>query len=635
MLSNNKILTPYSVNLNEIERTVIGLGFNFRLSQQSTSTNSLSSLLSSLDKLQRRFLLNFYFAEMEPGVIDPSIPPLPSSDWLPDLSRCRWKPKIENYISTCKEKVLQLKLQSSQRSIDRFLFRIAAELSSRKDIVIKPADKNLGVSVLPATIYRDLCHQHLQDSATYAVVDDAFFHKKAYAELRRILARFDNLYIISNKRSLEGQPVRRLSKLARSLLRKENDPVEKNIGKFYCLPKLHKQPLKGRPIIASCNSLSYYASVYLHNMLYPIIQRLPERNFICNSIDTFLKDIGRLSRMLPPGLPIEVLCADVTSLYPSIPIEWGLQRMDFILRQFSNFAEKQRQFIVSLLKWVLTNNFFFFESTIYVQLQGTAMGTPVAVSYAQLILYMHDVECNRVHRPLLYRRFIDDIVVIAEKDGSPRMSPTIFLTFNNLHFAIQLEAITAGSSGNFLDLTISVQEPVEPGDVSRLAYSLFEKSTNTHQYIPFSSFHPRHILKNFIYNESRRISSHYSDNVMAEEQVQVFIRRLVARGYPPPFIQEGLNFSPTRIKGPKTPPILTLSLPRLTERINFSELFKIPQELMEDRTYQLAYGQTSLVIGKRLGANLGSFFLHPKNQRASQSVVTPQLIPGGTTEGNP
>jgi hypothetical protein len=42
---------------------------------------------------------------------------------------------------------------------------------------------------------------------------------------------------------------------------------------------------------------------------------------------------------------------------------------------------------MDLLNWVLSYNYCTFEDKAYLQIEGTAMGTPVATSYANIFLY--------------------------------------------------------------------------------------------------------------------------------------------------------------------------------------------------------------------------------------------------------
>ena len=70
--------------------------------------------------------------------------------------------------------------------------------------------------------------------------------------------------------------------------------------------------------------------------------------------------------------------------------------------------------IVELLEVVLTNNYFDFNGKHFHQISGTAMGTKLVPSYANL--FLTKFEQNHVYayhpQPTLWKRFIDDIFMI-------------------------------------------------------------------------------------------------------------------------------------------------------------------------------------------------------------------------------
>ena len=83
------------------------------------------------------------------------------------------------------------------------------------------------------------------------------------------------------------------------------------------------------------------------------------------------------------------LAADVDSLYPSIDINKALTAIEELLAKAAVPAD-QRLFIIKLTKWVLTNNILEFNDKLYLQIKGTAMGTPCAVVVA--CIFMGSVE---------------------------------------------------------------------------------------------------------------------------------------------------------------------------------------------------------------------------------------------------
>ena len=83
-----------------------------------------------------------------------------------------------------------------------------------------------------------------------------------------------------------------------------------------------------------------------------------------------------------------LLCTlDITSLYTNIPHMEGIQSTKEMLAIHKPpDTLPYNSYIVELLELVLTNNHFEFNGEFYHQLSGTAMGTKLAPSYANLFM---------------------------------------------------------------------------------------------------------------------------------------------------------------------------------------------------------------------------------------------------------
>ena len=108
---------------------------------------------------------------------------------------------------------------------------------------------------------------------------------------------------------------------------------------------------------------------------------------------------------------------DVSSLYTNIPHDEGIEAK-------VNFFSKDRigrltpAVLKSLLEAVLKNKNFQFQGKNYLQTGGTAMGSKVAPSYANL--FMADLEANMLagapFLPDAYYRYIDDIFIFNKTE---------------------------------------------------------------------------------------------------------------------------------------------------------------------------------------------------------------------------
>ena len=74
--------------------------------------------------------------------------------------------------------------------------------------------------------------------------------------------------------------------------------------------------------------------------------------------------------------------------------------------------------IAKLIQLILKCNVMSFNGRFFHQIKGTAMGTPMAVSYANIFMsefeqrLLHDYEQGYKRKPALWLRFIDDIFLV-------------------------------------------------------------------------------------------------------------------------------------------------------------------------------------------------------------------------------
>ena len=280
----------------------------------------------------------------------------------------------------------------------------------------------------------------------------------------------------------------------------------------------------------------------------------------------------------PPVHNNVILTADVTSLYPSIPIAAGIAAVRHTMVRF-NYRIDECDFIIDLLSWILNNNYCIFNDEIYRQLTGTAMGTPCAPTYANIFLYQ--VESPHLHRTIFYRRYIDDLFAICIDMSTAQ---AFIDGFNRTHPTIKLEAVSIGPNGIFLDLTFTIEDSI-------LTHRLYQKPSNKYSYIPPSSSHKPSIFRSFIREELRRYllaCSKHEDFIALSE---LFQQRLLKRGYPPNTVALAMHTLParaeivTRLLGPLTRtsksshdlknPIIVLCLPNLVPSPKWSEILEL------------------------------------------------------------
>ncbi len=480
-------------------------------------------------------MLDTYFQSSPYQQAQSPIPKIEGNQWTPTPSASSdpiyfaLSVELEEFINACKQKLINFPFRSTLSPTQRVTNAIIQRIRERNDIVIKPADKNLGPVIMHPDTYHKYCMKILSDTDTYQPIDYSTinestniptFIKQGYLALENIL-KAHNLFYNGGKRTNQSQSTGQLSKLTKSLTQLQTNERLRPTAIFYLTMKMHKPTISGRPIVNCRFTMTYHASVYLDNILKPIVKKLP--TVVHNTIEVLLK-VEHLT-VTPHST---IFCADIQNLYPSIPHEYGIQAVKSIMQQHKLH---NIEFHLDLLHWVLTNNYISYQNQTYLQSNGTAMGTPCAPNYANIVLYyLESSIINSFPRGSiqLYCRFLDDLFIVFEnftyaQDYNQR--------FNVVHPKIKLswENDTSPKCGVFLDLTLQIQG-------NRITTKLYQKPTNKYLYIPTTTAHHRHIIVNFIQNELKRYKLYCSDPNDENSCRILFYKRLLSRGYPSSFL---------------------------------------------------------------------------------------------------
>jgi hypothetical protein len=264
------------------EQLVLSVGLNFIPPPRISLNNILSE---SLAKFKRRVRIKKHFASQTYDTsLDNTTEALlhmrinktltlqeAEKVFQPDTFRC----PIENYLNDISNKLSVLEtidsLQPTREHKKWIIFKeVAMKLRNREDIIIKPAEKNLGVTVMNRDWYitTALSSDYLGDTNTYRKINQPLLIEPIINELDSICKQQD--YLTSTK----------ITKLYRDLI-SDHTREKVKLCRIYFMPKIHKVPLKLRPICASQGWITYWSSVYIHLTVFPLLRLIP--SFITNS----------------------------------------------------------------------------------------------------------------------------------------------------------------------------------------------------------------------------------------------------------------------------------------------------------------------------------------------------------------
>jgi hypothetical protein len=222
---------------------------------------------------------------------------------------------------------------------------------------------------------------------------------------------------------------------------------------------------------------------------------------------------------------------DVESLYTNIPIPDAIAAVEVALR-----GHCLRAPLSCALHHVLHNNFMVFQDTLYKQISGIAMGTPLAPPLANIFMVQLErrAMASLTVKPLVYRRLIDDAfgIFCGDHDAFDRLR-TVFST---MHPRIRL-VWTVGDNCDFLDLRI-MRGP------TRVSFETHQKALNSYLYLPRFSFHNPPTILGYITSELGRYALNSSTAMAFYRTRHAFWLRLVDRGFNAAFLRRVFDTVP-------------------------------------------------------------------------------------------
>ena len=183
--------------------------------------------------------------------------------------------------------------------------------------------------------------------------------------------------------------------------------------------------------------------------------------------------------------------------------------------------------LCDLVRIILTINNFEFDNKHYLQIHGTAMGTKMAPSYANLFLTKFETDAlSHAPRQLhTWWRYIDDIFMIWTHTEQDLLSFTSYL--NSIHPPFTPFKFTSNHSSKSL-FFLHVSAVFKNGTIER---DLYTKPTDKHQYLLHSSCQPHHTKRATpfsLFLRLRRICSSNKTFTLRTNELKTYLNN---RGY--------------------------------------------------------------------------------------------------------
>ena len=383
-IKSTNVINLCNYKLKQHEEQILNKGLNFI---PTPAREHPANIMQDYLLFDRKLRLQYYFIDREEIIPKEDKLFNLSTGWTPPASQDQNFDTYRNFTQkeiltelNCKPKYNRFNLTKKERTAIK-------SLAENSNIVIKPADKGGAIVIQNKCDYIAECERQLNNSDHYKKLD----HNPTETQNNRILKTLQSAVHLEDLTEEEAIYLFR------------DNPRTSN---FYTLPKIHMKNNPGRPIVNSIGSITEKLSEFVDENIKNLAQQVPSYIKDTTHFLTMIQDIT----INPNDLLVTI---DVSSLYTNIIHEEGLEAMEQWMIT-NNIPHQKANLIKTLGKLVLKNNYFEFNGNLYLQKQGTAMGTRMAPNYA--IIFMHKIETELLQKstlkPSFFKRFINDIFLI-------------------------------------------------------------------------------------------------------------------------------------------------------------------------------------------------------------------------------
>ena len=390
--------------------------------------------------------------------------------------------------------------------------RVLKSLRQNNDIIICKPDKGNGIVILDRKMYEDGILELISD-------------KKKFKEVKEDPTK-------SKERSLQNY----LRVLRKDGFFDQQDYVKlypngTSPARIYGTPKMHKFKEtddfpKLRPIVSSIGTFNYNLAKYLCTLLSPLV---PNKHS-CKDTFTFVNELKQTNLSGK-----YFVSYDVTSLFTNIPLKETINlAVDLILNSDKNIKINKKK-LTKLFIYCTSQTHFLFKGKFYIQIDGVAMGSPLAPVLANLFMGFNEINWIKNYdaaKPTFYRRYVDDILAVF----NTRNEATDFFNYlnqqhPNIKFTIEYN----------IDNKIAFLDALICNTDNNIITKTYHKPTYTGlllNFNSFTSFSYKSSLVKCLIDRAFKINNTWKG---FNEDIMKLTNTLTLNGYPKSFINKNIN----------------------------------------------------------------------------------------------
>ena len=286
-----------------------------------------------------------------------------------------------------------------------------------------------------------------------------------------------------------------------------------------------------RPIVSFCGYPTYQLSKYLTTILQPLTDISRHK---LQSTENFINTIKTVQ--IPHDH--KLMSFDVKLLFTSIPLQLALDCTETAINNSTFKLPLPTNGIMDLLNLCLTSTYFQYNSKHYKQLHGTAMGSPVSVVVAEIVMQSIEEQALATYKQTvpLWLRYVDDTFTAVQKCEIDTFHEHLNRQNADIQFTREVEE---NGKIPFLDCLVSRHD-------NKLQTTIYRKPTHTDRLLDQSSYNPTSHKATTIRTLTRRAQlvcdstdsltdeSKYLDNVFSKNNYNPdFVKRNVYKSNEP------------------------------------------------------------------------------------------------------
>ena len=230
-----------------------------------------------------------------------------------------------------------------------------------------------------------------------------------------------------------------------------------------------------RPIVSFCGSPAYQLSKHLTSILKPSTD---ESQHKLQPTDNFIDAIKTVQ--IPDDQ--KLVSFDVKSLFTSTPLQPALDCTKTDINKSPYQPPLPTDHLMVLLHLCLTSTYFQYNDKHYKQLHGKAMGSPVSVVVAEIVMQTIEEQALATYSEKLppWLRYVDDTITAVHKNKIDEFHEHLNKQNTSIQFTKEIEE---NGKIPFLDCLVTLEN-------NTLRTTVYRKPTYTDRLLDQTSYNP-------------------------------------------------------------------------------------------------------------------------------------------------